>query len=726
MKKKLLSLILAVCVICSTLVTMSVTTVAADSNVVEIGTAEQLQQFNTAATTGDFAGKTVKLTADIDASGITWAAIPTFAGTFDGNGKTISKLALNNVFGLFNNLTGTVKNVTFNTCTFAGGAGIVGFIASNAAGATVQYVTMNNCTVNKNAGWHGGGLIGATSGTTLIDNCRIVGGTITFNGNNTVRAGAFVGKAGGTVTVSNCFNSATMTGSGETGGIVGVREWGATAIIQNCINEGAVTSGQANAGGILAVSVNGGVAKILNCTNKGAVSAATSSGGMVGLAQNDTYEINGCVNMGTITSTGGDAGGIVGAATYGNPVTITNCVNQGAVNGVSSNAGGIIGRDASAGLTQISNCMNAGDVTVTEKSDKMAGGIVGWLTTSLDVVDCLNTGKITGHPSSRTSGIIGYMNFAGAVSLVNCINAGKINSTHQTGASNLISYAPNAANSITIESSYYLDGVCVVVPNTPNIAVGAWSSVGANDGTFHVIYPAAGVNFTFQGGVHNVDENNGNTLQTQQYNRDLINAMFTGRDNANIPAGTNYKTGAVKTEAELSDVAGAAFLMTAGFDFTNDWYITSGIPVPTKLALTKQALDEDAEVVFKGYQEKLVNGAETASSIRLVAGLNSLDFANTGYELSSLDNGKIFGLPAQTTSTVYTSLNAYVEGVNTPITAEKFESAYLSAITVNDLPVDRTLFLIVKPFVTNYDGSVSYGSTVILVIENGTVTSQYS
>jgi len=246
-----------------------------------------------------------------------------------------------------------------------------------------------------------------------------------------------------------------------------------------------------------------------------------------------------------------------------------------------------------------------------------------------------------------------------------------------------------------------------------------------------VIYPAAGVDFTFQGGVHNKDENNGNTLETQQYNRNLLNAMFTGADNANIPAGTKYKTGAVKTEAELSGVDGASFLTKAGFAFGTEWYITDGMPVPTALALENQALDTEANIVYKGYQSKLVDGTETTASIRLIAGLQSREFATVGYELSAVDvkgDGSTLMLPEQNTNVVYTSLQAYTETgeLSTPVTAESCKCAFLSAITVNDLPTEGTLSLVLKPFVADAFGNRTYGSSVVLFIKDGEVAAQYT
>lgn len=97
------------------------------SAALEIATAEQLVDFAADVTADDnFAGKVVKLTADIDFSDIEWQPIGGdsvyFAGEFDGNGKTISNLtntedvARKGLFGLVEKAyihDLTLKNVKF-------------------------------------------------------------------------------------------------------------------------------------------------------------------------------------------------------------------------------------------------------------------------------------------------------------------------------------------------------------------------------------------------------------------------------------------------------------------------------------------------------------------------------------------------------------------------------------------------------------------------------------
>ena len=106
------------------------------------------------------------LAADIDLTGSEWAPIQGYAGTFDGNGKTITGLTINkstesNV-GLFASIAqgGTVKNLTLDDVDITAGAN-VGAIAGENRG------TIENCSVSGSvtgssdnsfvggiAGWH--------------------------------------------------------------------------------------------------------------------------------------------------------------------------------------------------------------------------------------------------------------------------------------------------------------------------------------------------------------------------------------------------------------------------------------------------------------------------------------------------------------------------------------------------------------------------------------------
>lgn len=197
-----------------------------------------------------------RLMNDIAMDGTEWTPIGTktnpFAGEFDGDGHTISKL----------------------TCTDAGAeyVGLVGY----ASGATIQNVTVQDSSFN---GWK---YIGAVCGS-------IKDGTITgcTNSGSAVSGGyclgGIAGYAGNTNkeenrTVQRCFNSGAVTVVyGKASGIVGQAE---DATVQDCGNIGAVTPADGYDpvyyGGIVGEDLSGST--IQNCYNTDSNTAAKICG----------------------------------------------------------------------------------------------------------------------------------------------------------------------------------------------------------------------------------------------------------------------------------------------------------------------------------------------------------------------------------------------------------------------------------------------------------------
>jgi len=181
LKKLLVSILAMACVA----TTMHVAAFA--SEVVEpdltISTKAELEAFAEDVNGGkDYSGKLVVLIEDIDLKNEEWTPIGTgtrsgnsyaggsfpFKGTFDGNGKTISNLAItkgsgNDAVGLFGVLDGaTVENIVFtdvNINTSAENAGA-------AVGLMVNDSTVKNITVDGSitAPDGVGGVVGAAAG----------------------------------------------------------------------------------------------------------------------------------------------------------------------------------------------------------------------------------------------------------------------------------------------------------------------------------------------------------------------------------------------------------------------------------------------------------------------------------------------------------------------------------------------------------------------------------
>lgn len=90
---KFLSLLLAAVLLLSLIAPAALAAGTADT--IYLRTAEDLAGFSRNCTLDSWSqGKTVYLEADIDLTGVDFAPIPTFGGTFEGQGHTISGLSI--------------------------------------------------------------------------------------------------------------------------------------------------------------------------------------------------------------------------------------------------------------------------------------------------------------------------------------------------------------------------------------------------------------------------------------------------------------------------------------------------------------------------------------------------------------------------------------------------------------------------------------------------------
>lgn len=127
----------------------------------------------------------------------------------------------------------------------------------------------------------------------------------------------------------------------------------------------------------------------------GHVAAIRGNGAIVGrMIKGGT--ISGCKNYATVTGTGANVGGIVGAAYYtadGQTMTIENCYNYGTVTGTAGVVGGIAGLSAA----NVSNCVN--ESAITGKGNDVAG-IVAEQQNAGSVKNCTNRGEIRNNAAS--------------------------------------------------------------------------------------------------------------------------------------------------------------------------------------------------------------------------------------------------------------------------------------------------------------------------------------
>lgn len=243
-----------------------------------IGTAVQLHEFAWRVNNNGGNKQTnacAVLTDDIDyrEDYDNWYAIGSkenpYVGIFDGAGKTISGLKLDdaNGFNAFIRVLGSggeVRNLKVEASF--GGNGISGGIAGRSFG------TISNCEFDGSISIHSGitstvnfmgGIVGDNSGTVI--ECRSKG---SVNGQN--YTGGIVGRNQGTVSI--CSSSAEVTGALYVGGIAGSNE----SDILDCYNTGSI-SGQNHVGGV----VGDNMGEISFCHNASQVNAS-NPGGLVG------------------------------------------------------------------------------------------------------------------------------------------------------------------------------------------------------------------------------------------------------------------------------------------------------------------------------------------------------------------------------------------------------------------------------------------------------------
>lgn len=286
------------------------------ANPYKITTVADLEALNEGLTASNsYYGKYFLQTADIDATagGSTFAGIGqgnntsvTFAGTYDGGGKSIHNLKID---GIVYDTNGKADQKTSNVT-----AGLFGFISANG--------TVKNLTIASDCSFKA---------------FRIVGSV----------AGKCYGR------IENCYNYAPVVAvSNAAGGIVGQAADSASAIY-GCYNAGKVAVGFNTVGGIAGTTEG----HLAYCQNDGDVAAEFvnsykaagqqyAAGGIVGsMGQYATVSYN--INTGNVTGTY-----VVGGITSATPMygsTLVGNINYGAVSyqyAGANSIGSIIGSES--------------------------------------------------------------------------------------------------------------------------------------------------------------------------------------------------------------------------------------------------------------------------------------------------------------------------------------------------------------------------------------------
>ena len=316
MKKKLLGILLALC-LAMTLVPMTASAEEnAQSSKTSITTVDELLQFAKAVDNGEYDDKTdavVSLDADLDLTGIAWTPIGSvfatdgtllhyFSGKFYGNGHTISNLDFSEnygkteypSFGLFSEVYGAeISGLTIQGKLDVSNSDPVffGTVAGVAADSKIS-----DCV----------------SDVSFTDTDKYINGTV-----------AMCGYAINS-TIEYCQNKGDFSVMKDTsqfwmGGIAGLAE---NSTVQYCANTGDMTSWTPSTGGIVGQLIQN--SKVINCYSTGKMvplgNGTTDFGGIAGIVGAGT-EIKHCyfageVDLSQYTATtpykrlGGIAGGV--------------------------------------------------------------------------------------------------------------------------------------------------------------------------------------------------------------------------------------------------------------------------------------------------------------------------------------------------------------------------------------------------------------------------------
>jgi len=293
---------------------------------IQIVDAASLKEFAESITYNyNYDRKTVTLTADIDMAGETWV-VPsyTFAGTFEGNGHTISNIKIqpeswDQYFGFLRSNSGEIKDLTLKDIeiryTLTDAPSYVGGLVGDNTGDIINCHVNGTITVStggSSAAYDVGGLAGDSTGT--VDRCsaavEISASAYKTKGNSTfnILVGGLIGRAKGTVT--NSFATGNVSAGAENGARAGGFIGSAEGTIENCYATGnAYASARGSsiiAGGAFLAGFGEGEVK--NCFATGNATG-NYAGGFVAMA-NDAAVFENCYRaeeaevLGTVCDTG--------------------------------------------------------------------------------------------------------------------------------------------------------------------------------------------------------------------------------------------------------------------------------------------------------------------------------------------------------------------------------------------------------------------------------------
>ena len=397
-------------------------------------------------------------------------------------------------------IAGIISNgAIIEDCSVSGtvsGNRVGGIVGAIILGGQVRNAENNAIITGVNQGGvvYAGGIAGTVNG----ENSAVISSVNKGNvSSESTRVGGIAGEAAVNSLIQDCENTATISGGGATGGIVGQTTRG--AIVSGCINNGQVnaTSGT-QIGGISGGLGTGteGTSSIVNCENNGPVNAPNSNqvGGIVG---DSAGHIKDSVNLGDVT--GNDSvGGVAGQMTKNSTISTTSDkeMNQGNIQG-RTYVGGIVGTVTSAVLgnstDNIGTITNSGEIS----GKNHVGGIAGQVSNNGNVYHVANTGIVEASndgANAYAGGIAGYLFENG--NLYYSSNSGDVSANASTGtiaAGGIIGQSghntssgpnviSNSTNSGNVTSTGTAGGIAGIIRQMPTDFITASASSGSITG----------------------------------------------------------------------------------------------------------------------------------------------------------------------------------------------------------------------------------------------------
>ena len=322
-----------------------------------ITTEAELNKLATDVNSGTvYSGKYFKLGASITVTdwtpiGQKGSGINKFAGTFDGNGQTVTingiKSDLDSAFGGYAGFFGAVKDATIKNLTVAG----------------------------------------------------------TINGSDVA---GVVARLDGASKVINCINKANVTGTSKAAGIT-VKIDGANVVIDDCTNDGEIKCNTVNGAAGIVVYAQGANFTINGCTNNGKISGPFVGGVVFNVSDSGSGIVKNCVNNGSVHSTNAGqnimTAGIVSVNSKGHELKIVNCSNTGVIEGENCSAicYSEYTNDASAPNTNSGEIKATVSRTISESTAVLNGDMRIGLTIHPYAAVTINSGNYSGSIESKGS-----------------------------------------------------------------------------------------------------------------------------------------------------------------------------------------------------------------------------------------------------------------------------------------------------------------------------------